>query len=85
VLDDLTYDDSESPSIGLVPAGVPWAAVEDHIKIAHHPLLVPLPGSGEYVGAYWTGARLAVAEDLGQDPDEAVTEFRSFLREHGEV
>jgi hypothetical protein len=85
VLDDLTYDDSESPSIGLVPAGVPWAEVEDHVKIAHHPLLVPSAGSGEYVGAYWAGTRLAVAGDLGQDPDEAVTEFRAFLREHGEA
>jgi len=25
-----------------VPAGVSWEEVQDHIKIAHHPLLVPL-------------------------------------------
>jgi len=85
VLDDLTYDDSESPSIGLVPPGVSWAAVADHIKIAHHPLLVPLADSGEYVGAYWAGTRLAVAADLGPDQDEAVTGFREFLREQGEA
>ena len=84
VLDDLTYDDSDSPAIGLVPAGVSWAAVEDHIKIAHHPLLVPLEDSGEYVGAYWAGTKLVVAEDLGPDQDEAVTEFRELLRERGE-
>lgn len=37
MLDDLEYDDSESPAIGLVPAGVSWEDVHDHIKIAHHP------------------------------------------------
>jgi len=42
VLDDLAYEDSESPAIGVVPAGVSWEEVQDHIKIAHHPLLVPL-------------------------------------------
>src|SRR6266702_8962108 len=41
VLDDLAYEDSESPAIGVVPAGVSWEEVKDHIKIAHHPLLVP--------------------------------------------
>jgi hypothetical protein len=46
---------------------------------------VPLAGSGEYVGAYWAGARLVVADDLGPDQDEAVTEFREYLREHGEA
>jgi hypothetical protein len=45
VLDDLQYDDSESPAIGLVPAGVPWDDVQDHLKIAHHPLVV-LPEGG---------------------------------------
>lgn len=42
MLDDLAYEDSESPAIGVVPAGVSWEEVQDHIKIAHHPLLVPL-------------------------------------------
>jgi hypothetical protein len=83
VLHDLTYDDSEGPSIGLVPAGVSWAEVEDHIKIAHHPLLVP-DDDGEYAGAYWTGTKMVVAEDLGSDQDEAVAEFRDLLRERGE-
>ena len=43
VLDDLEIDDSDSPAIALVPPGVSWEEVRDHIKIAHHPLLVPPP------------------------------------------
>ncbi len=85
MLDDLEYDDSESPAIGLVPDGVSWEAVQDHIKIAHNPLLVPRGDSGEYVGAYWADAQLVVAEDLGSDQDEAVREFRELLRERGEA
>jgi hypothetical protein len=85
VLDDLVYEDSESPAIGLVPAGVSWEEVQNHIKIAHHPLLVPLEDSSQYVGAYWTGTQLAVADDLGSDQDQAIREFREFLREHGEA
>jgi hypothetical protein len=85
VLDDLEYEDSESPAIGLVPPGVSWAEVQDHIKIAHHPLLVPLAGTGQYVGAYWAGTELVVADDLGSDQEQAVDEFRSFLRERGEA
>ncbi len=84
MLDDLTYDDSDSPTIGLVPAGVTWDEVQDHIKIAHHPLLVPL-AEGNYVGAYWAGAKVVAAEDLGPDQEQAVHEFREFLRERGEV
>ena len=84
MLDDLTYDDSEAPAIGLVPAGVSWTEVQDHIKIAHHPLLV-LDESGEYAGAYWAGTQLVVAQDLGPDQDEAVSEFRGLLRERGEA
>lgn len=85
MLDDLEYDDSESPAIGLVPADVSWAQVQDHIKIAHHPLLVPPAGSGQYAGAYWAGTRMVVAEDLGADPEQAVLEFRELLRERGEA
>ena len=85
VLDDLEYDDSESPAIGLVPAGVTWEEVQDHIKIAHNPLLVPLADGARYVGAYWAGTELAVAGDLGSDQDQAVLEFREFLRERGEA
>jgi len=40
VLDEVEYDDSEPPAIGVVPAGVPWDDVQDHIKLAHNPLLV---------------------------------------------
>jgi hypothetical protein len=85
VLDDVEYEDSELPAIGLVHDGVPWEDVRDHIKIAHHPLLVLAAGSAEYAGAYWTGTRMAVADDLGSDQEEAIREFRAFLRERGET
>jgi hypothetical protein len=85
VLDDLEYDDSESPTIGLVPVGVRWEDIQDHIKIAHQPL-VALPAAGaEYVGAYWTGTAVAVIGDLGSDQDQAIIEFRMSLRELGEA
>ena len=85
MLDDLEYDDSESPTIGLVPAGVPWEDIQDHIKIAHQPL-VALPVAGaEYVGVYWTGTAVAVIGDLGPDHDQAISEFRVSLRELGEA
>ena len=84
MLDDLEYDDSDSPAIGLVPADVSWADVRDHIKIGHSPLLVPL-GGGEFAGAYWTGTDMVVVEDLGPDHEQAVSEFRDFLRERGEA
>ncbi len=84
MLDDVDYDDSEPPAIGLVGDGVPWAAVQDHIKIAHHPLLVLLEGSAEYAGVYWTGTRAVVTEGLGPDHEQAILEFRELLRERGE-
>ena len=40
MLDGLDYDDSEPPSVGLVPPGTSWEDVHDHIKIAHNFLLV---------------------------------------------
>jgi hypothetical protein len=85
VLDDLEYDDSESPTIGLVPAGVPWEDIQDHIKIAHQPLVVLPEGGTDYVGVYWTGTAIAVVEDLGADHDQAISEFRVSLRERGEA
>ncbi|MFI5069193.1 MAG: hypothetical protein ACHP9Z_35150 [Streptosporangiales bacterium] len=85
VLHDLEYDDSEPPAIGLVGAGVRWEDVQDHIKIAHAPLLVLLDGSDEYAGVHWTGMRAVLTEGLGPDHDEAIAEFREFLREHGET
>jgi hypothetical protein len=85
VLDDLEYDDSESPAIGLVRAGVSLEAVHDHIKIVHSPLLVLPGGSTQYVGIYWTGTRAVVTEGLGSDHDLAVHEFREFLRDRGEA
>jgi hypothetical protein len=85
VLDDLEYEDSESPAIGLVRAGVSWEDVRDHIKIAHHPLLVLPEGGTQYAGAYWTGTQMAVTGDLGPDQEQAICEFREFLRERGEA
>jgi hypothetical protein len=85
VLQDLEFDDSDSPAIGLVPPGVSWDEVRDHIKIAHHSLLVPAADGGEYAGAYWTGTDMVVISDLGTDQDQAVEEFRLFLQEHDET
>ncbi len=85
MLDDLEYDDSESPATGLVPAGVPWEDVQDHIKIAHNPLLVLQGGSAQYAGVYWTGTKIVVTEDLGSDHEQAICDFREFLRERGET
>ena len=84
MLHELDYDDSESPSIGLVPSGVTWDDVYDHIKIAHHPLLVTLDGGAGHAGAYWDGTKMIVEEDLDPGQDEAVAEFRALLRERGE-
>jgi hypothetical protein len=85
MLEDLECDDSEPPAIGLVPAGVPWDDIQDHIKIAHNPLLVLPDGSAQYAGAYWTGTEMVITEDLGPDQEEAIAEFREYLRERGEM
>jgi hypothetical protein len=85
VLEDLSHDDSDEPGIGLVPAGVSWAEVEDHIKIVHGPLLTGPDDNGQYSGAYWADARMVVEHDLGSDLDEAVSEFREILRDRGQV
>ena len=85
MLEDLEIDDSGSPAIGLVPPGVSWEQVRDHIKIAHHHLLVPAADGGEYSGAYWTSTDMAVVEDLGPDQDQAIDEFRAYLQEHDET
>jgi len=85
MLEDLEFDDSDSPAIGLVPPGVSWQQVRDHIKIAHHHLLVPAADGGDYAGAYWTGTTMAVVEDLGPDPEQAIDEFRAYLQEHDET
>ena len=85
MLDDLVYEDSEPPAVGLVPAGVSWDEVRDHIKIAHSPLLVGPTASGQYAGAYWASAQMVVAGDLGPDQEQALSEFRDLLRERGEA
>jgi hypothetical protein len=85
VLEDLDFDDSDSPAVGLVPPGVSWEEVRDHIKIAHHHLLVPPADGGEYAGAYWTGTDMVVIPDLGADQEQAIDEFRVFLQENDET
>ena len=86
MLDDLEFDDSDAPAIGLVPPGVSWAQVRDHIKIAHHSLLVaPLADGGEFAGAYWTGTDMVVLDDLGPDQDQAIDDFRALLQDLGET
>jgi hypothetical protein len=86
MLDNLEFDDSDSPAIGLVPPGVSWAQVRDHIKIAHHSLLVPPPeGGGDFAGAYWTGTEMVVIDDLGPDQDQAIDDFRAALQDLGET
>ncbi len=89
MLDGLSYDDSEPPSVGLVPPGTAWPDVHDHIKIAHGFLLVAPEDdgehAGEYAGAYWTGTEMVVLDELGTDLDEALGEFRDLLRQRGEL
>lgn len=85
MLDDLEYDDLEAPAIGLAPGVVGWADVQDHIKIAHSPLLVLLAQGAEYTGVYWTGTAAVQVPELGADLDEAIAEFRGFLNERGEA
>ena len=62
MLHELDYDDSDAPAIGLVPPGVTWEDVYDHIKISHHPLLVALDDGAAHAGAYWDGTKMIVAE-----------------------
>ncbi len=85
MLNDLEYDDLESPAIALVPGVVGWDEVQDHIKIAHSPLLVLLADGAEYSGVYWTGTQAVQVPDLGADLEEAIDEFRAVLNERGEV
>jgi hypothetical protein len=85
LLNDLEYDDLESPAIGLVLGVAAWTDVQDHIKIAHSPLLVLLAEGAEYTGVYWTGTEAVQVRELGPDIEEAIDEFRAVLNERGEV
>ena len=85
MIDDLEYDDGGAPAIGLVGDGVRWEDVQDHIKIAHGPLLVLLEGSTEYAGVYWTGTNAVMTEGLGPDHEQAILEFRELLVERGQA
>jgi len=85
VLEDLDYDDSDSPAIGIAPDGATWQDVQDHVKIAHTPLVVLAGDGAGYAGAYWASTRMVVVDDLGPDLQDAVAEFREILRERGEA
>ena len=85
MLENLEFDDAEAPTIGLVPDGTSWEQVQDHIKIAHHPLLVPMLDTGTYVGAYWAGTHIVTTEDLGPDQDGALEDFRAYLQDRNET
>ena len=95
MFENLDIDDSDSPAIGLIPPGATWQEVRDHMKIAHHAVLMPPSGSAdntsaddvraEYTGAYWSGTDMILIPDLGPDQEEAIDEFRTFLQEHDET
>ncbi len=85
MLDNLDVDDSESPAIGIVPAGVRWHDVQDHLRIGRSPLLLPIDDGGQYRGLYWTQAKPIVVGELGTDQEQAISEFREVLRERGEA
>jgi hypothetical protein len=46
MLDGLTYDDSEPPSIALVPAGTSWEEVRDHMLTRTRRLMSSASSSG---------------------------------------
>jgi hypothetical protein len=85
VFDGLTYDDSDFPSIGLVPPGTSWDDILDHIKIAKDFLLIQPDGEDGWAGAYWADTEMVVVDDVGSSEDEALEEFRRELRERGEL
>ena len=86
MLDDLEFDDSDSPAFGVVPPGVSWEQVRDHVMMAHHSVVVPPPAvGGQFAGGYWTGTEMVVIDDLGPDQDQAVEEFRALLQDLGET
>ena len=85
MLEDLEFDDSRLARDRPGAARRLVGQVRDHIKIAHHHLLVPSADGDDYSGVYWTGTDMAVVEDLGPDPEEAIDEFRAYLQEHDET
>jgi len=85
LFEGLTYDDSDYPSIGLVPPGASSEDVLDHIKIAKDFLLIQSEGEDGWAGAYWADTEMVVVEDLGPSQDDALDQFREELRERGEL
>ena len=84
MLEDMEYDDADSPAIGLVPAGVSWETCGPH-KDRAHPLLVVLGDGAGYAGVYWTGTEAVTVADLGSDHEQAVEDFREYLRARGDL
>ena len=85
MLEDLEFDDATRPRSAWCRRASRGTQVRDHIKIAHHHLLVPSADGDDYAGAYWTGTTMAVVEDLGPDQEQAIDEFRVYLQEHDET
>ena len=82
---EVDVDDTELPAITVIPQSATWDEVYDHIKISHAPLLVIPEGEEDYVGAWWTGTAMVKTEELGPDLDEAITDFRQYLTDRGQM
>ena len=85
MLDHVDVDDTELPSIGIAPPGTSWDEIFDHVRISRNPLLVGPGDDGQYAGVWWTEPEILVERDLGEDPDEAIEDFRGILRDAGQM
>ena len=59
--------------------------MRDHIKIAHHQLLVPPPPAATAPAPTGPAPDMVLVDDLGPDQDEAMAEFRALLQDLGET
>jgi hypothetical protein len=83
LISNITVDATEPPEIDLLQAPLPWEQVQNHVGIAHRPVLAPQPDSDQYKGVYWNNQTrsVEVTGDLGSDQGQAAGGFRAFLRE----
>ncbi len=82
--DLITIDASEPPEVGMVPDSLGWGDVEGYVRITKRPVLAPMQeGHGKFGGIFWNPAKAAVdaTEDLGPGQQEALGQFREFLRQ----